>query len=38
MENLLGPSLLTEPGEDGKPTSTLLKDAKIVAFYFSASW
>ena len=38
MEALLGPSLLAVNGKSQKATWNLLKDADIVALYFSASW
>ena len=37
LEKLLGPTL-QDPSNNEKPTSEALKDAKIVALYFSASW
>eukprot|EP00934_Nitzschia_sp_Nitz4_P002785 Nitzschia sp. Nitz4//scaffold363_size14950//10533//11346//NITZ4_008906-RA/size14950-augustus-gene-0.28-mRNA-1//-1//CDS//3329549263//2775//frame0 len=38
MEELLGPSLLTEVGSPAKPTKELLKEKDLVLLYFSASW
>jgi thiol-disulfide isomerase/thioredoxin len=38
MSALLGGTLLTEAKGGLKPTTTLLKDADVLALYFSASW